>query len=210
MKTLVYCGAHAGESLGKLVTSFDRIEAIEAHPGLCEMLVKRFPYEHIHVHNIALAEESGGFKTFNVYGNDAGSGSLGKINPEAVDVVRAYWPADHFDLKGQFQVEAWKLSDWLEARKLSEVDFLVTDLQGYDATTLESVRELLEQGRIKKVQCEVDSDIPHYFDVPDNSIDRVLKLFQMPGWQQTQGPTGRWPVDANHLQADLVFEWRGV
>ena len=208
MATLIYCGAHTGGSLAGLVDAFDRIEAFEAHPGLAAALRTRFaPWRHVRVHQAALAAQDG-LQSFQVYGNDAGSGSLAEINPAAVAVVRDFWAADHFDLKGTYEVLTVNLYDWLCRERITHVDLLVTDVQGYDATVLETLLPMLSDGTIQRVQCEVDPDtLPHYLKGPDNSISRVLSIFQRTsGWVQVQGPTSSWDVDADHLQADLVFQ----
>ena len=211
MKKLIYCGAHVGSSLSKMVAGFDMIDVFEANKDLAARLQMRFSSEvssgKMRIHNKAVGVEKGSM-TFHVYGHDGGSGSVGEMNPEAVKVIGHCWPKGHLDLHGEYNVEVVNLCDFCFEAGIDFIDVLVLDVQGMDVSVLETMEPYLVTGSISKIQLEVDSDTTsHYLGTPDNSISRVQKFMaKFRGYKQTVGPTENWVPDQDHLQADLTFE----
>jgi FkbM family methyltransferase len=203
LSLLVYCGGHEGHSLAHIIDSYSRVIVFEPLPQLADKLRKRFPAAVVEQ---AAVGENGGVAEFKLYGEDNGSGSLGNLRQEAIDVVAHRWPAGHFNCHGRQQVLVINLAKYCEANKITEIDTLVTDTQGFDATIMESLLPLFEKRAIKKVQCEVDADgLPCYDGVPDNSFSRVKSFFNKLPYRQISGPIEPWVVDEDNLQADLVF-----
>ena len=74
MKTLIYIGAHQGNSLANYVNSYDVIYAFEANPNFCRILQQRFiNNKNVKIINAAICEKHNTFVEFNISTNNGDS-----------------------------------------------------------------------------------------------------------------------------------------
>jgi hypothetical protein len=76
------------------------------------------------------------------------------------------------------EVEAIKLSDFFEKNKIFDVDDYVSDFQGYDLVVLKTLKDLIDQKKIKTITCETlkTNKQKIYGEAPDNSFEGFNQL----------------------------------
>jgi FkbM family methyltransferase len=207
MKTLVYCGAHAGNSLMNIAHSFDRVFAFEPNPTLAEQVRQRL-LSHRNAELVEAAVASlEGEATLRLYGHDGGSSSLAVMNPEMRKTLDPHWAPGHLDEHGQVKVRTVYLPDFLRERGVEYIDSLVLDVQGYDLAVLRTMHEWLREARIGILQVEIDhDDVSHYKGAPPNGYTEMMRFMKDMPYRKTQGPDALWSFCAEQTQVDFVFQ----
>jgi FkbM family methyltransferase len=152
MKTLIYIGAHRGNSLANYINSYDIIYAFEANPNFCTFLQQRFiNNKNVKIINAAICEKHNTFVDFNISKNNGDSSSLLEANKsnELYDAILS---------KEKIKVPAVNLFNFCQENQISYIDTYVSDLQGYDLIVLKTLKPYIETGKIKSIQCEVEKD----------------------------------------------------
>ena len=158
-RALVYCGVHKGWAFGRRLHYFDRAIGFEPIPELFEELQRKFRRDRrVTLVNAALAPECG---TAKFYVHDtAPASSLSVLGPEyqerqgrAISVER------------EIEVQCVNLGEWLAENGITDVDTLVTDIQGHDLSALRTCSDLVRNRRIRLIRCEVERVHPEIVDV---------------------------------------------
>jgi FkbM family methyltransferase len=163
-RVLVYCGVHKGWAFGRRLHHFDRAIGFEPIPELFEELQSRFRRDRrVTLVNAALAAEEGKAK---FYVHDvAPASSLSVLGPgyqkrhgRAISVAR------------EIEVQCVNLGKWLAERGITDIDTLVTDIQGHDLAALKTCGKLVSNRRIRLIRCEVERDDvpPSYENAPSD------------------------------------------
>lgn len=151
MSILIYCGVNECKNFEKIRHDYSQAIGFEANPSLAKSAKERYRRtKNARIIGSALAEDEGTVE-LNLYRSHV-CGSLGKI---------ASWrklKLKRSPFKKTIQVESVNLELWCRRQKIDYIDFLVTDLEGMDYTVLKTMLPFLVEGRVKKIQCEVESD----------------------------------------------------
>jgi len=151
--TLVYVGMHRGDGFERLFRRFERSIGIEANPELFRALQRRYRrYPYVALYNVAAAAEAGHAR-FNISSNDGKSSSLGEF--------RADWTqrkTGQVRMDGSIRVPCVNLYEFLQEQGIRHIDYYLSDIQGMDLTVLKTLRPLIEQRAIGRIQCEVAKD----------------------------------------------------
>tara|TARA_B100000131_G_C18068319_1_gene593439 strand:- start:48 stop:671 length:624 start_codon:yes stop_codon:yes gene_type:complete len=181
MRTLVYCGTNMCSDFIELINSgeYDMCYGFEAHPTLYNRAKKIFNnMNNVEMYNVILGEEHDTIKEFfiqdpNHSGCDFAS-STGKITEEYGKVS-----GNEIKLKDTVNIKTMNLYKFLQEKNISEIDFLLTDLEGSDLDVIKTLKPMIETKSIKKIQCEVEPDkMPIKYDGLDNKFsgfDNILK-----------------------------------
>ena len=198
MRTLLYLGAHQGEGLSRLVTSFERVIAFEANPEHCDVLASRF--STIQLVRAAVCEHDGEV-AFNVSSNGGASSSLGSFDET--------WLAPRTDgirMTRTMTVPGVNLLRFCRDNGVDGIDFYVSDLQGMDLTVLRTMEPLLREGRIELIQCETTNDGQHniYKDLPSNELGEFQRLLEPHGYSMV----GKgWGALQKGVFSDVPEDW---
>lgn len=152
MKTLIYVGAHHGNSLSNFIDQYDQIFAFEANPHFCQILKQRFINNlHVNIINAAVCEKHNDFITFNISKNNGDSSSILMPNEdnELYSCIKT---------SEQLTVPTVNLLNFCQENKIQKIDTYISDLQGYDFIVLKTLKELIDQGIIHSIQCEVEKN----------------------------------------------------
>ena len=101
---------------------------------------------------------------------------------------------NQIDLKYTIKLETTNLGVFLEEEGITEVDFLLTDLEGSDLLVVTTIKDWLAEGKIKKLQCEVEPDhmpckyvhlnnkFSGFNDLVKKKYNLIAKYQDMPGY----------------------------
>ncbi|TNE69877.1 FkbM family methyltransferase [bacterium] len=175
-KILLYCGVNRGTSLLKQVNNFDLIIGFEPNPEAYSIAVQVFaPYKHVKLIPAALSEQAG-VTEFQLYENDA-VGSVKKLTSEWQDAH----PNERQVFKQTINVPAIHLGEFIETLHFTEIDTLITDLQGYDLTIIKTVEKHIKNKLFKTIVCEVElNDVPVSYEGLNNKesdFDAILEPY---------------------------------
>lgn len=167
---LIYPGVHKGLSLLKIFFKYVKCYAFKANPEIFKKIpkiIKLFP--GVNIYNKAIANSNGNLK-FNISSNDGASSSLSKFDKN--------WNNSSIQMIKTIEVEAIKLSDFFEKNKIFDVDDYVSDFQGYDLVVLKTLKDLIDQKKIKTITCETlkTNKQKIYGEAPDNSFEGFNQL----------------------------------
>lgn len=152
MKTLIYIGAHRGNSLANYINSYDIIYAFEANPNFCTILQQRFiNNKNVKIINAAICEKHNTFVDFNISTNNGDSSSLLEANKsnELYDAILS---------KEKIKVPAVNLFNFCQENNISYIHTYISDLQGYDLIVLKTLEKYINDGLIGEIQCEVEKN----------------------------------------------------
>lgn len=202
--TLIYLGVHKGLSLLKIFFKYEKCYGFEANPEIFNKIpkiIKLFP--GVNIYNKAISNSNGNLK-FYISSNDGASSSLSKFDKN--------WNNSSIQMIKTIDVEAIKLSEFLEKNKIFDVDDYVSDLQGYDLLVLTTLEHLIDQKKIKTITCETlkTNKQKIYDQAPDNSFDGFDQLLSKnynciaSGWSNLKEGVFE-ETSANWIEID--FKW---
>ena len=179
-KILLYLGTNEGDTLFQICKNFDFCYAFEANPEKIPLLKSKFKdIKNIEIIDKALHSEHNSQVSFFItenkkqsYQNKASS-SLGKIS----DYYRNTGPKNPIFSVKEVTVNTVNLNTFLKERNIKEIDTYVSDLEGYDLTVLKTIKEFIDEKRIKNIQIETECD---YFegqghdDLPSNKQKDII------------------------------------
>lgn len=105
--------------------------------------------DRLKVENTALGDV-GGIKKFNVNKNDSTS-SLLDATPQAIE----RFGKEIMGRKEVVEVDVTTLDDYCEQNKISKIDLLKLDVQGYEAQVLRGARKMLADNQIHAIMAEI-------------------------------------------------------
>jgi FkbM family methyltransferase len=152
MKTLLYVGAHQGNSLANFVKDYDHIFAFEANPNFCNILNYRFlKNSNVKIINAAICEKHNSFIEFNISKNNGDSSSILQAN-----VLNELY--ESISPKEKIKVPTINLFNFCQENNIKFIDTYISDLQGYDFIVLKTLEEYVKNGLIGEIQCEVEKN----------------------------------------------------
>lgn len=172
MKTLIYVGAHHGNSLANFVNEYEKIYAFEANPYFCRILQHRFvANKNVTIINAAICEKHNEFISFNISKNNGDSSSILEPNKEnelfsSIESVE------------KINVPTINLYNFCLENNILKIHKYISDLQGYDFIVLKTLKPLIDQNLIENIQCEVEkNDKPTIYINPDPNNQNKEKNF---------------------------------
>lgn len=200
-KVLVYCGTNNGEGLIGLFHHFDKIYAFDANPQKIEICQKLFnKQKQVILINAALHEKENEEVSFFITEKWDPSSSLGKMNPEyphASSETSPLYRAN--ETCKEIKVKTINLGLFLEREGVEFVDYLLTDLQGYDFTVLSTLKSFIDNKKIGFITCEVEDNNskPIYLDIPSNKKSLFDSLLSENYIETNSQTSDGWTFDAN-------------
>jgi len=152
METLIYAGAHHGNSLANFINQYDKIYAFEANPYFCKILKQRFVNNpNVVIINAAVCEKHNDFIVFNISKNNGDSSSILEPNQEnelfsSIETLE------------KITVPTINLFNFCKENNISKINTYISDLQGYDFIVLKTLKPLIDLQMIEVIQCEVEKN----------------------------------------------------
>lgn len=182
-KTLVYCGVNNGDGLVSLMPFYDSIYAFDANSDKIEICKRRFGHENkVKFINAALHETDNEEIKFYITEKWDAASSIGKLNENYFHVLSKTSPLYEANIKNlkEIKVRTINLGNFLKKEGVEQIDYLLTDLQGYDFSVLKTVSDFIEKKKIKNITCEVEENNSEqvYVGIPSNKkklFDRLLE-----------------------------------
>tara|TARA_B110000977_G_scaffold131582_1_gene167659 strand:+ start:910 stop:3036 length:2127 start_codon:yes stop_codon:yes gene_type:complete len=148
-------GVDIGACIGETIHYFDECDKVYAiEPGKEEFIQLKEKYKNdkrIIPLNYAIAEENGS-KSLNCYHNGRFSSFL-EFQKEGEFYNFCQENVESFDnLKEKINVETKRLDTFIDENKISEIEFIKIDTQGYDLNVVKSLGKYID--KIKKIQLE--------------------------------------------------------
>ena len=150
-RTLFYCGTHSGHALMRIVNNYDVIYGFEANPMLAfqaQILFKDFP--NVKIYNVALCQEHNVDVDFNIASFDASS-SIGQN-------FHSKWHHPEIKMIHTIKVKAMNLLNFCKENNIDYIDHYISDLQGADFMVLNTLKEYIDNKKIKLIQSEVNKN----------------------------------------------------
>ncbi len=178
MKVLVYCGLHEGASFARIFGHFDLAIGFEPIPKLFAGLQRTFAeFSKVRIYHAALSDQDGPV-LFNIY-SDAATSSIGTLSEEWL----ARRKDSDFRVVTSVEITGRHLGNFLTQQGITEIDTLVTDVQGFDLTVLRTVEPLIRERRIRCITCEVERDhFPKTYDGTPGNKERDFLLLLSPDY----------------------------
>ena len=161
-KILLYLGANLGNSLSQIVHLYDKVYAFEANPNLIPILNQRFQHvPHIEIIQGALSNEHDTEVNFYLQLNeDQGdrqmfeSSSLGEL----CDYYREK-SKNKLTTHSVVKVKTINLATFLKERNITQIHTYASDLEGVDLDVLKTMKEFIDNKKIKFLHVETERDI---------------------------------------------------
>lgn len=152
MRTLIYAGAHHGNSLANFVNEYDKIYAFEANPYFYNILKHRFTSNsNVTIINAAVCEKHNDIIEFNISKNNGDSSSI--LEPNQENELFSC-----IETSQKINVPTVNLYNFCQENNISKITTYISDLQGYDFIVLKTLNPLIESEMIETIQCEVEKD----------------------------------------------------
>lgn len=168
---LVYLGLHKGEHFDYIYKNYRICYGFEANPTFYKALREKYKnYPHVQMVHAAVADHDGEI-LFNISDNDGASSSIGHFDSQ--------WP-NKIKMIQSIRVPCVNLLAFLRDADVSHVSDYISDIQGMDLTVLTTLKPLIDEKRIDRIQCETTKDEHRniYADLPDNSETGFRKLLE--------------------------------
>jgi FkbM family methyltransferase len=152
LSTVLDVGAHEGDTAIRLVEAFPKalVHCFEPFKGSFEVLIRKSAaYPRIRTYNCALAD-SVGQRILNVNKFSA-TNSLLESSSRACEIVSGDW----MDSVSTSDVRTTTLDAWCVEQKISFIDLLKMDVQGFESRVLTGGEAMLAQGKVAAVLAEV-------------------------------------------------------
>ncbi|MBI5191898.1 MAG: FkbM family methyltransferase [Nitrospirae bacterium] len=174
MKILFYCGIHNLVNFSRIRPYFDMCYGFDANPDKVVNAGNMYKNDpNVKFIYGALTEKSGEDVEFTITTNWDPASSLGMPNPEFGHMISGLLTSQK-----KIKVPAINLHDFCITNNIQEIDTLITDLQGMDLTVLKSLKDMIQKGQIREIQCEVEPDNtpPRYLGIPESKFSDFTEL----------------------------------
>jgi len=173
MKTLVYIGVNKGYGLSRLLQNnqFDIVYAFEPDPELFDMIRPMFSkYPFVELIKMACSTETK-LSTLFVTENRC-STSLSTPNVELFDPGCG----SGINILKTIEVETVNLFEFLQNKKIEQIDYLVLDTQGNDYNILKTLESMIIEKKITTIFTETHKDNCYLYTGMDNQFCRFKEL----------------------------------
>lgn len=181
-KVLIYCGTNNGQGFLDTIRlgDWEHIYGFEANPTLYKKVKDLLAGDHrVKMYNTILSNSHGEEKDFyildaNGSGHDYSSSVVNKSDwlPEYESMS-----GNRIELKRVVKLKTTNLNIFLHEESITEIDFLLTDLEGSDLLVITTIKDWISEGKIKKIQCEVEPDsMPCKYVKLDNKFSGFNEL----------------------------------
>tara|TARA_R110000765_G_scaffold129165_1_gene227492 strand:+ start:748 stop:1392 length:645 start_codon:yes stop_codon:yes gene_type:complete len=177
-KILIYCGFNHGPTFKSMASQFDVCYGFEANPELFIKLENHYTQNppnntDIKLYNNLLSNTHGVEEEFYIQdANDTQmdyASSLGRTTEEYYDVS-----GNVIKHTKTIKLKTTNLLKFLEENNVTEIDTLLTDLEGSDLNVLKTLKPLIDNKKIKNIQCEVE---PNHKPIKYEGLDNKFKGF---------------------------------
>jgi FkbM family methyltransferase len=190
-KVLIYCGAHKGDGLvnelngrssygGDGSGDYDKVYVFEANPYLYKILCERFKSDpRINIYNTILTTEHDTYMDFHLIDPNGTNKWYSSTITELGD-----WNPEYFKISGNtmkqteiVNLKTTNLHTFCKTEGVDEVFKVITDLEGYDFNILKTLKPMIDDKKIRWIQCEVEPDHqPVKYKNIDNKERSFIKL----------------------------------
>lgn len=174
MKILFYCGIHNLVNFSRIRPFYDVCYGFDANPEKIEYARKFYSNDpNVKIIYGALTEKGGEEIEFVITTDWTPASSLGHPNPDFVHMKTGLLKAQK-----KIKVPTVNLYDFCTANGISEIDTLITDLQGIDLAVVKTMATFIKKGKIREIQCEVEPDHtpPRYLGIPTGKFREFNEL----------------------------------
>jgi len=197
IKILFYCGIHNLVNFSRIRPYYDICYGFDANPDKVEQARKFYQNDpNVKIIYGALTEKGGEEIEFVITTDWTPASSIGQPNPDYVHMKTGLLQAQK-----KIKVPTINLQDFCSANGISEIDTLITDLQGIDFTVLKTLSKFIKKGKIREIQCEVEPDETptRYLGIPPGKLKDFNKLlsgnYDILWMNPLQPPEGAWEMD---------------
>ncbi|GEM_PF-2046453 len=185
-ETLFYVGVNKGNSFDLIYRNYKHCYAFEANPELFAELQKRYKNKsNVTLINAAAAQEDGEISFQISNDTNAGSSSIGEINPqvnESKDIPIL--------VRERITVKALNLMDFCQQHQIENITDYISDIQGMDFTVLATLTPLIEKKKIETITCEVAKNNRQiYHNIPSNFLSQFEELLNTDYNMVASGPS---------------------
>ncbi len=198
-KILFYCGINNLVNFSRIRPYYDLCYGFDANPEKVEYAKKIYHNDPgVKIIYGALTEKSGEEIEFTITTNWDPASSLGSPNPEYRPNAKN---PDMLAAQTIIKVPTISLYDFCIKNNISQIDTLLTDLQGIDFTVLKTLIIFIQACKIREIQCEVEPDNTptRYLGIPPGKLKDFNKLLSENYdvlWMDPPGPPqGAWEMD---------------
>ena len=184
-KVLVYCGTNNGGGLISTIAermysgddNWTHIYGFEANPRLYEKVKELLKDDsRVKLYNTILSDTHGEDEDFYILdANDTGM----EYSSSVVNVSE--WLPEYEEMSGNkiilkdvVKLKTTNLNTFLEEEGITEIEFLLTDLEGSDLLVLTTMKDWMKEKRIKMIQCEVE---PNHMPCKYSKLNNKLSGF---------------------------------
>ena len=174
MKTLFYCGVHNLVNFSRVRPYYDLCYGFDANPDKVEHARKVYQNDpDVKIIHGALTEKGGEEVEFTITTDWDPASSMGNPNPQFGHMISGLLTAQK-----RIKVPTINLYDFCKSINIQEIDTLITDLQGMDLAVLQTLKEFIQQRKIREIQCEVEPDNtpPRYLEIPTSKFSEFMQL----------------------------------
>lgn len=182
-KILVYCGFNHGPTFMSMANKFDVCYGFEANTELFNKLrdyynLNPLSNTKVKLYNNLLSNTHGVEEEFYIQdANDTQmdyASSLGKVTSGYHDNC-----TNVITHTKTIKLKTTNLLTFLEENNVTEIDTLLTDLEGSDLNVLKTLKPLIDNKKIKNIQCEVEPDHkPGKYEGLDNKFKGFNELLK--------------------------------
>ena len=199
MKILFYCGINNLVNFNRIRPYYDLCYGFDANPDKIEYAKKMYRSDPgVKIIYGALMEKGGEEVEFTITTDWDPASSLGSPNPEYIPIINN---PHILAAQKKIKVPTINLYDFCISNDISEIDTLITDLQGIDFTVIKTLSKFIQAGKIREIQCEAEpDDTPtRYLGIPPGKLKNFNELLSGNYdvlWMDPPGPPeGSWEMD---------------
>jgi len=218
VKILFYCGINNLVNFNRIRPYYDLCYGFDANPDKIELAEKIYSNDPgVKIIYGALTDKDGEEIEFTITTDWDPAASLGSPNPEYIPIKKN---PHLLEKQKKIRVPTINLYDFCVRNNISQIDTLLTDLQGIDFTVLKTLTKFIQEGKIREIQCEVEPDgsPARYLGIPRGQMKDFNALLAENYdvlWMDPPGPPeGAWEMDVrwrlknteatDHI--DFIFE----
>ena len=200
--TLFYLGVNTGESFLKYLYRFKHIYAFEPNPKNFKKIKYLNKFPGINIYQKALSDNLG-ISHLHIPSNSNNSASAS---------LSDFSKARNIDSIDFIEVETINLNSFLKDKGIENIDFYLSDIEGYDLKVLKTIKPYLDNRKILKIQVEaVINGVENPFKSATNyesDFDSVLSQNYIKiarGWGNLQEGQYEQDID-NYSLVDLLYK----
>ena len=215
MKILLYCGINNLVNFSRIRPYFDLCYGFDANPDKVDYARKIYADDPgVKIIYGALTEKGGDEVEFTITTDWDPAASLGSPNPDYIPIKNN---PELLTRQKKIKVPTINLHDFCDSNNISDIDTLITDLQGIDYTVLKTLSKFIQAGKIREIQCEVEPDgTPvRYLGIPPGKMSAFQELLSDRYdilWIDPPGPPEnvwemdvRWRLKNSELENQIEF-----